>query len=195
MNVIKWTVGIVIAVLIISGFIVKMVKSNTEITEPIDTVQAAYVTSVIDDESGLEKGKAPPNFELPTLSGEKVKLTDYKGKIVILNFWASWCGPCKVEMPHMQNYYKNKKDAANVEIIAVNMTSEERGGKKSIEKFVKEYGLTFPILLDNDGDVLDLYNIITIPTTYVIGTDGVISQKILGPMDEKMINELVENLN
>ncbi len=192
---IKWTVGILIAVLIISGFIVKMVKSNTEITEPIDTVQAAYVTSVIDDESGLEKGKASPNFELPTLSGEKVKLTDYKGKIVILNFWASWCGPCKVEMPHMQNYYKNKKDAANVEIIAVNMTSEERGGKKSIEKFVKEYGLTFPILLDNDGNVLDLYNIITIPTTYVIGTDGVISQKILGPMDEKMINELVENLN
>ena len=192
---IKWSVGIVIAILIISGFIVKMVKSTVEITEPTDTVQAAYATSVIDNESGLEKGKASPNFELPTLSGENMKLTDYKGKIVILNFWASWCGPCKVEMPHMQNYYKKNKDAANVEIIAVNMTSEERGGQKSIQKFVKEYGLTFPILLDNDGEVLDLYNIITIPITYVIDTDGVISQKILGPMDEKMINELVENLN
>lgn len=191
---IKWTVGIVIAVLIISGLIVKMVKSNTELTESLETIQAAYATSVIDNESGLEKGKEPPNFELPTLSGENVKLSDYKGKIVILNFWASWCGPCKVEMPHMQNYYKNNKDAANVEIIAVNMTSEERGGQKSIQKFVEEYGLTFPILLDSDGKVMDLYNIITIPTTYVISTDGVISQKILGPMDEKMINELVENL-
>lgn len=168
---IKWTVGIVIAVLIISGLIVKMVKSNTELTEAIETVQATYVASDLDSESGLEKGKAPPNFELTTLLGENVKLTDYKGKKVILNFWASWCGPCKVEMPHLQNYYKNNKDAENVEIIAVNMTSEERGGQKSIEKFVKEYGLTFPILLDNNGKVMDMYNIITIPTTYVIGTD------------------------
>ena len=184
----KWTVTIVIAALIIGGLIVKTVKSDIGIT---DTVLAGDRET----KSGLEKGMVPPNFELRTLSCEIVKLADYKGKKVILNFWASWCGPCKVEMPDLQNYYQKNKDAANVEIIAVNMTSEERGGQKGIERFVKEYGLTFPIPLDEDGEVMDVYNIITIPTTYIIGTDGVISQKILGPMDEKMINELIENLN
>ena len=184
----KWKAGIIITALIIVTSIVKMVNSNIEAAELIDTV-------AVEQEEGLEIGNVAPNFELQSLSGEIVKLTDYNGKKIILNFWASWCGPCKVEMPHMQNYYNKNKEAKNVEIIAVNMTSEERGGQKGIEKFVEEYGLTFPILLDVDGQVMDVYNIITIPTTYIIGTDGVISQKILGPMDEKMINELIENLN
>ncbi|ARD47536.1 peroxiredoxin [Sporosarcina sp. P33] len=189
----KRAVGILIAILIISGLIVRIVKSDTAINEQNNLVQTGYEESGI--ESGLEKGNVPPNFELTTLSGDKVKLTDYKGKIVILNFWASWCGPCKVEMPYMQKYYERNKGTANVEIIAVNMTSEERGGSSGIKKFVDEYGLTFPILLDNDGKVMDMYNIITIPNTYIIDKDGLINQKIMGPMNEEMINELVKKLS
>lgn len=190
----KRTVSLVITALIIGVLIVMMVKSNLETEEPIDTIVTGADSATIEYESGLEEGNIPPDFELSTLSGDIIKLADYKGKKVILNFWASWCGPCKAEMPHMQSYYEKYKDSANVEIIAVNMTTEERG-LESIEKFVDAYGLTFPIPLDSDGEVIDMYRIMTIPTTYIISMDGTISQKIIGPMDEKTIKILVDNLD
>ncbi|PIC69277.1 thiol-disulfide oxidoreductase [Sporosarcina sp. P16b] len=189
----KRTVGLVITALIIGMLIVMTVKSNMKTAEPIDAIVVGADTTTIEYESGLEEGNTPPDFELSTLSGDIIKLTDYKGKKVIINFWASWCGPCKAEMPHMQNYYAKNKDSANVEIIAVNLTTEERG-LVSIEKFVDAYGLTFPIPLDNNGEVMDMYRIMTIPTTYMISTDGTIKHKIIGPMDEKTIKELVDNL-
>ncbi|PID03737.1 thiol-disulfide oxidoreductase [Sporosarcina sp. P2] len=189
----KRTVGLVITALIIGMLIVMTVKSNMKTAEPIDAIVVGADTTTTEYESGLEEGNTPPDFELSTLSGDIIKLTDYKGKKVILNFWASWCGPCKAEMPHMQNYYAKNKDSANVEIIAVNLTTEERG-LVSIEKFVDAYGLTFPIPLDNDGEVMDMYRVMTIPTTYMISTDGTIKHKIIGPMDEKTIKELVDNL-
>ncbi|QUW23359.1 redoxin domain-containing protein [Sporosarcina sp. Marseille-Q4063] len=189
----KPTVNMVLTVLII-GILILIANSKQETKGPIDTIVVGAESTTIGYESGLENGKTPPDFELLTLSGDVIKLTDYKGQKVVLNFWASWCGPCKAEMPHMQNYYENHKDSANVEIIAVNMTTEERG-LVSIEKFVDAYGLTFPIPLDNDGEVMDKYRIMTIPTTYMISTDGTIKQKIIGPMDEKTIKELVDNLD
>ncbi|PID14947.1 MULTISPECIES: redoxin domain-containing protein [unclassified Sporosarcina] len=191
----KRTVGLLITALIIGTLIVMTVKSNMETAEPIDTIVVGADTTTIEYESGLEEGNTPPDFELSTLSDDIIKLTDYKGKKVILNFWASWCGPCKAEMPHIQNYYEKNKDSANVEIIAVNLTTAERSGLEGIEKFVDAYGLTFPIPLDNDGEVMNAYNILPIPTTYMIGTDGKIKHKIIGPMDEKTIKELVDNLD
>ncbi|MER2089473.1 MAG: TlpA disulfide reductase family protein [Sporosarcina sp.] len=191
----KKTLGFIIAVLLIGTMIVIMVKSNTDTTKPIDNYLLNQEFNSSGEESGLKKGEIPPDFELSTVSGEVVKLSDLKGKKVVLNFWASWCGPCKAEMPHMQKYYKKNKDSENVEIIAVNMTTTEKRGLKGIEEFIAAYGLTFPVPLDEKGTVMEDYQIIPIPTTYMIGTDGKVNQKIVGPMDEKTLKELVENLN
>lgn len=112
----------------------------------------------------------------------------------MLNFWASWCGPCKAEMPHMEAYYKKYKESDNVEIIAVNMMAQERNGVKGVQDFIDDYGLTFPIPIDEDGEVMKAYKVLTIPTTYLIGTDGKVAQKFVGPMDEKTIKNLVDNM-
>lgn len=185
----KKVIGYLIGILLIGTMVVLMVKSNIGEAEPIEEVEEAVPNE------GLEKGNTPPDFELSTLSGDEVKLSDLKGKKVILNFWASWCGPCKAEMPHMQNYYEKNKDSANVEILAVNMTTQERRGIEGIEDFVDSHELTFPIPLDKEGSVIDAYSVMTIPTTYMIGTDGTVAHKIIGPMDEKMLEDFVQNLN
>lgn len=131
------------------------------------------------------------DFTLTSLTGEQVTLSELRGKIVILNLWATWCPPCREEMPHMQSFYEEHQD--EVEILAVNLTSLDHGIEK-VAQFATEYELTFPILLDQTGEVGELYEAFTIPTSYVIDKEGRIFQKIVGPMDEEFMEELVTAL-
>ncbi|EJV69904.1 MULTISPECIES: TlpA family protein disulfide reductase [Bacillus] len=143
--------------------------------------------------NGIEIGKSAPDFELTKLDGAKVKLSDLKGKKVILNFWATWCGPCQQEMPDMEAFYKEHKE--NVEILAINYTpSEKGGGEEKVRNFAKEKGITFPILLDKNIDVTTAYKVITIPTSYFIDTKGVIQDKFIGPMTQKEMEKRIAKL-
>ncbi|MFE8696027.1 redoxin domain-containing protein [Cytobacillus sp. FJAT-53684] len=144
-------------------------------------------------EVGLQEGNKSPDFQLKTLNGTEVRLSDLKGKKVILNFWATWCPPCKAEIPHMQDFYESS-DKTKVEILAVNLTTSENN-PGNIKGFVKERNVTFPVLLDQDGDVGDLYRAITIPTSYLIDSNGIVRKKIIGPMDKEMMNQLIESIN
>jgi peroxiredoxin len=200
-------IGMIISVLIIVSMIVVTIKTNFDAKDSskgmeeypsglIEDLPSDLVDENIDTESGLEKNELAPDFKLTTLTGEKVSLSDYKGKTVILNFWASWCPPCRVEMPYMENYYEENKDSKNVEILAVNMTKTERGGGDKIEKvegFVDELKLTFPVLLDEAGEVMKLYQIMAYPTTYLINPEGIITAKETRQLDEELIKELVNN--
>jgi len=158
-----------------------------------EDVSTIFENVEVSDSSGIEIGKAAPDFELVTLKGESVKLSDYKGKKVILNFWATWCPPCKAEMPHMQKFYEENKEDG-IEILAVNLTDMDNG-KKSIESFVKDYELTFEIPLDQKGVIGRQYQAFTIPTSYLIDTNGIISNKVVGPMDEEMMKSLTGEMN
>ncbi|HDX9578462.1 TPA: redoxin domain-containing protein [Bacillus pseudomycoides] len=144
-------------------------------------------------QNGIEIGKVAPDFELSKLDGTKVKLSDLKGKKVILNFWATWCGPCQREMPDMQEFYNQyQKD---VEILAVNYTASEGSeGPEKVRKFAEEKGVTFPILLDTDIKVTTTYKVITIPTSYFVDTKGVIQDKFIGPMTVKDMEKRVSGL-
>ncbi|MEC1743334.1 redoxin domain-containing protein [Schinkia azotoformans] len=142
--------------------------------------------------TGVQKGNAAPDFELTTLDGTPVKLSNYKGKKVILNFWATWCPPCKDEMPHMQNFYEKNKENG-IEIVAVNLTDVDNG-QKAIENFVKNNGLTFQIPLDRDGKIGEIYQTISIPTSYILDSKGIITNKIIGPMDEEMMYILTQDI-
>lgn len=187
----------IIALMIIAALVaivtISFVRDNIDEQEAFAGEQMGTDLAKNPANEGLGHGNAAPNFTLTTLEGEEVTLADYKGKKVVLNFWATWCPPCKAEMPHMQNYYEDMAEKENVEILAVNLTSTDVGIDKVIA-FQEDYGLSFPIPLDEDGVVGDIYQAITIPTTYMIDTTGTIQNKIVGPMDEQMLTDYVSNL-
>ena len=189
----KWF-GVLLLVLLAGIATVNIMKDKEEITKIENPGVKVDDQEVISGAvAGIEIGDRAPDFTLETLDGKKVSLSDYRGKKVILNFWATWCPPCKAEMPHMQSFYKKEAKKSNVEILAVNLTSEDRG-KAAVAEFAKQYSLTFPILLDEDGTIGPKYQVATIPTTYIFNTDGTVHQKIIGPMDEQMMRQLVSEL-
>ncbi|MCP8969131.1 peroxiredoxin family protein [Ectobacillus ponti] len=143
--------------------------------------------------SGLEVGKEAPDFELQTYDGKTVKLSDYRGKKVILNFWATWCPPCQKEVPEMQAFYgQHQRD---VVILAVNYTvSEKSGAQEKVAAFVTEHKLTFPVLMDSLTNVSATYKIISLPTSYFIDTKGVMRQKFIGPMTQEFMKKSLDKL-
>lgn len=168
----KWLTGIfVIAVVIFVGLELVDTFKESKDREPIRTMQAT-------------------DFSLPTITGEKRSLSEEKGKVVILSFWASWCEPCNTEMPHLQSFYE--KHQADVEILAVNVTNKD--SEAAVKKFIDKYGLTFPVLLDASGDISAMYGAFTIPTTIILNRNGEIEQEIIGPMEEELLEKYIQPL-
>lgn len=184
--------GLIIIAIMISIVIAGLVKQNVDYEESFSNEQHGVDLVGVAADEGLNQGDMAPDFELTTLEGDKVRLSELKGTKVIVNFWATWCPPCKAEMPHMQNYYEEFAEDDNVEILAVNLTSGDR--EINVKKFVQDYGLTFQVPMDVTGAIGEKYQALTIPTSYMIDTTGRIQNKIVGPMDEKMIKDFVSQL-
>lgn len=141
---------------------------------------------------GLQVGNQAPDFTLPTIEGNMVSLSSFKGKKVILNFWATWCPPCRDEIPHMVKLYEKYKDDDYV-IVAVNMTSTE-SDIDVVKTFVNDHDMTFPILLDEKGELVALYEMIGYPTSFFLDTDGVIRYRITGALDEELLYQEMSRL-
>lgn len=139
---------------------------------------------------GIDVGDIAPDFQLETLKGKKVKLSDYRGGPVMLNFWASWCPPCRAEMPDMEKLHQKR----DVTILAVNLTKSE-SSREDVKEFVNEFHLTFPILLDEQVQVAAMYQIRPIPTTYMIDSEGVIQFRAFGAMNYEFMVQELEKMN
>ncbi len=127
----------------------------------------------------LSPPQAAPDFALPTPDGKTVRLSDYRGRVVFLNFWATWCPACRDEMPSMERLHRELKDQGLV-MLAVNLQET----REVVAAFMKELDLTFPTLLDRDGKVsFGRYQVRFIPTTYLVGTDGRLLGRLVGPKD------------
>ena len=124
-------------------------------------------------------GYQPPNFTLKDLQGKNVELGSFHGKVIFINFWATWCVPCRAEMPAMERLYQDFKGKDFV-MLAI---SEDMEGKEAVEPFVKEFKFTFPILLDQDLILYEQYGIRGIPITFLIDKTGTIAHKMLGARD------------
>ncbi|WP_226579467.1 thiol-disulfide oxidoreductase ResA [Halobacillus litoralis] len=138
----------------------------------------ALIANGKEEQTVVAKGEQAPDFQLKEFTTDKtIQLSDLKGKGIMLNFWATYCGPCKDEMPYMEKLYPKYKEKG-VEILAVNLDSTEL----VVENFIHEYDLSFPILQDKNGEVMDLYNIGPIPSTLFINPEGDIEEQVIGPL-------------
>lgn len=145
------------------------------------------------DEVGIEAGQIAPDFELETLDGETVNLSDYRGKKVLLNFWATWCPPCRSEMPDMQQVHEEFSDE-DVEILAVNLTGTE-SSMSVITDFLDELDITFTILKDEDTTIANIYQANALPTSYLLNTDGSIYNVAIGPLNYDLMVEAFQEMH
>ncbi|MDR4482112.1 MAG: TlpA disulfide reductase family protein [Nitrospirales bacterium] len=125
------------------------------------------------------KGSPAPDFRLMDMKGKPVSLSDFKGKVVLLNFWATWCGPCRIEMPAMEALYRSMR-SKGLEIVAV---SVDQQGTAVTRPFQEAMGLSFPILHDQDYEVGLTYGARTLPMTFAIDRQGIIRQVVFGSRD------------
>jgi peroxiredoxin len=146
-------------------------------------------------EMGIQSPKIrhdAPSFSLQDLDGKSVSLADFQGKLILLNFWASWCTPCLEEMPAMQAAWEKYSEQGFV-ILAI---AGDRGNSKAVRKFVSKLNLTFPVLLDPDGDVRNDYEVMALPTSYIIGRDGKIAGRVTRSKDwaSEKADALIESM-
>ena len=135
----------------------------------------------------LTVGKVAPDFELPDLDDKSVRLSDFRGKVIFLNFWATWCKPCREEMPSMEVLHQSlQKEGLVVLAVSIDRVTT----KKDIPPFVKNLNLTFPILVDSWGQTDKRYKLMGVPETYIIDQQGVLQEKIIGPRDWTRLDNL-----
>ena len=120
-----------------------------------------------------------PDFSFPGLDGKMVSLSDYRGKVVLVNIWATWCPPCVAEMPSMEKLY-NKLKGQNFEILAVSIDAP---GLKAVAPFMKKANLTFPALIDPEGSIRAAYGVTGVPESFIVDKQGILVKKIIGPVD------------
>ena len=137
-------------------------------------------------------GFAAPELELPTLDGELLRLSDLRGQVVIVNLWASWCPPCRAEMPALQTLHESLQDKGLV-VLGVNATDQD--SEAAARAFVEAQGLTFPIVLDVDGEASRAYALQALPSTFIVDRRGVIREALIGgPVREATLRSLITPL-
>ena len=189
----KWVfIGIIIIVVVAGIFFItnknKPVVDNIGIPQEEVETQKEEIKSETEEETEefvLEIGKEVDNFTLKDLNGESVSLNDYRGKIVVINFWATWCKYCDIEMPDLQNLHTDNDD---VVVLAVDVKEP----KSTVKEYIDNGGYTFPVLLDEDGDLAKLYYVSAYPTSFFINEEGLLVGSVPGMMTGERMDEIIE---
>jgi peroxiredoxin len=181
-------VGIVIVIALVGGAFVAFNATS-------GSSEAATVSSDGGSSNGLEPapiaGHPAPDFTLNTLDGEQVSLSDFRGQPVIINFWATWCGPCRIEMPEFQEAFAEHQNDGLI-VLGVNLT--ERDSVDAVPGFMEEFGLTFPVVLDEGGDVANTYKVFGQPASIFVNEAGEVHQVFYGPVNKAFIDARVSEL-
>ncbi|XJZ26088.1 thiol-disulfide oxidoreductase ResA [Bacillota bacterium Lsc_1132] len=148
-----------------------------------------YANLTKDKQTKVAIGEKAPDFVLTDMQGKKHRLSEYKGQGVFLNFWGTWCKPCEVEMPYINNQYHQFKDKG-VQVLAVNVGES----KLAVTKFAQRHQLDFPIVIDNETQVQSAYGIDPLPATFLIDKTGKVVNYFTGQMTEKTVRDLMNEI-
>ena len=156
--------------------------------EPLETKTPDPSQETAEDESP-QKAKAP-DFVVYDADGGEVRLSDFAGKPVILNFWASWCGPCQMEMPDFQKKYQEL--GSDIQFLMINITDGSRETVETASKFIAEKGYLFPVFYDKQSSASSAYSAYSLPTTFFIDAEGYAIAQAIGAIDEETLQRGID---
>ena len=159
-------------------------------TEAPTTESPTETPAEVPEETTTAQVVLAPDFTVYDLEGSPVHLLSYLGKPIVLNFWASWCGPCKMEMPDFQKAFEELD--GNVQFLMVNMTDGSRETVETAISFIESQGYTFPVLFDSDMDAAITYNAYSLPTTYFISAEGQVIARASGAISAELLQQGID---
>jgi peroxiredoxin len=180
-------IGLVVA--IVAGLLLYQSRSgDSAANDGYGTVDLPAGLNTTGKAPAAEDGRAAPDFRLLTLDGEEFRLSDFHGRPIVVNFWATWCGPCRVEMPDLVETYLEHGDEGLM-VVAVN----QREANERVQPFVDEFGLPFPIAMDRRGEVGATWRIggamEGLPSSYFVDRDGIVRKVVLGPLTARHLSD------
>jgi peroxiredoxin len=181
----KNIIAIIVVLLLMSWGIYDYMRDQSGQADSLQQQQSSM-------EVGIQTGNEAPDFELLNLEEKPVKLSDFRGKKVILNFWATWCPPCRAEMPHMEEYYNDYEE--DTVVLAVNLTNTEKN-HSDITEFIEQFELSFPVILDIEGDVASKYQVVAYPTSFIIDSRGIIQDIYQGAINYDVMKKTMSKLD
>ena len=184
----------VLGVLLIAGLVVsvRLYSSLSQKTDPPADTSAQTVTSQTSTSADSKKPEKAKDFYAFDLDGKKVSLSEKAGKPAVVNFWATWCPPCKAELPHFEKLYKELGDS--VEFMMVDMTDGRRETVDAVKAFIAENGYTFPVYCDSEMSASTTYEVYSIPVTLFIDKDGGLSDMRIGALSEDALRSCIEKI-
>ena len=183
----KLWIIILALVLLIAGASVLYSKLSTGVSnEQLSGQEGSEQEKGSSQQQGKQKSKAL-DFAVYDKDGKRVGLSDYFGKPIVLNFWASWCGPCQMEMPDFEALYKERGDEIN--FLMVNLTDGSRETQEKADEYIREQGFTMPVYYDLDSDAANTYGAYSIPMTFFIDKDGYLVARATGALDSETLQE------
>ena len=178
------SVALLLVVVLLAAACSSNQASEDLVAAGLSNLAEATTRGVDNSQRGLERGQLAPDFVLQFADGQRTRLSDWQGQPVVLNFWATWCAPCREEMPELVAAHERYQDEG---LVIVGVNAQESASQAA--GFMGQYNMAFPVALDSRGDVQQLYNVRGLPTTFFIDREGRIADRWAGLLTERLLEE------